>query len=114
MTIAGLCQIGDISALLNDIPETAISDGYTSDLLSDVVANCPAGAVLLTIQAHANTVAVCTLVEAPAILICGGRSVPEEMLAAAKREGIAVLTTEMTQFQASHAIGKALNLPTSP
>lgn len=108
MTVHDLSLLHGIAMVESPDPQASITAGYTSDLLSDVVANCPADAVLLTIQAHANTVAVCTLVGAPAILVCGGRSVPEEMLVAARKEGIAVLTTPLNQFEASHAVKTAL------
>ena len=35
-----------------------VCTGYTSDLLSDVMANAKDGCALITIQAHVNTVAV--------------------------------------------------------
>ncbi|MBN2875543.1 MAG: iron-sulfur binding hydrogenase, partial [Spirochaetales bacterium] len=39
-----------------------IVDAYSSDLLSDVMANAVEGSVLITIQAHLNTIAVASLV----------------------------------------------------
>ena len=50
-----------------------IESGYTSDLLSDVMANAEDGSVLITIQAHKNTVAVAVQLDLPAIVICNGR-----------------------------------------
>lgn len=83
---------------------------YTSDLLSDVMAHCPDGAVLVTVQNHKNAVAVCTLVGAPAILLVHGRDVPEEMRALAAREGVALLRTRDDQFAASCKLGRALGI----
>ena len=70
------------------IPAAAveIAAGYTSDLLSDVMAHCPEGAALITVQNHVNTVAVCTLVGARAIVLAHGRAVPADMRAAAERD----------------------------
>ncbi|MDR2028056.1 MAG: hypothetical protein LBP93_00815, partial [Treponema sp.] len=42
--------------------DALLSGAYTSDLLSDVMANAKEGGALITIQAHKNTVAVATLV----------------------------------------------------
>lgn len=109
MTLADLTRIADITPVLLPSPDAEVATGYTSDLLSDVVANCPAGAVLITLQAHANTVAAGTLVGAAAILICGSRRIPDEMLTAARREGLALLTTPMNQFEASCALQEALH-----
>lgn len=87
-----------------------VAGAYTSDLLSDVMAHCPEGAVLVTVQNHKNTVAVCTLVGAPAILLVHGREVPGDMAAAAESEGVALLRTNDGQFEASCKLGKLLGL----
>jgi serine kinase of HPr protein (carbohydrate metabolism regulator) len=81
--------------------DTDLSGAYTSDLLSDVMANGREGGALITIQAHKNTVAVATLVNVTAIIICNNRPLPEDMLEAAKDEGIAVLLTKENQFTVS-------------
>ena len=58
-------------------------------------------AVLITIQAHKNTVAVAVLKDSPAIIICNDRPVPEDMLSSAKNEGIAVFVSTENQFTLS-------------
>ncbi len=88
--------------------EAEIQAAYTSDLLSDVMAHCPEKAVLITVQNHKNTVAVCTLVGAPAILIVHRREIPVEGREAAAREGVALLQTSDCQFVASCRIGQVL------
>lgn len=88
--------------------ESQISGGYTSDLLSDVMANAEAGNALITIQAHKNTVAVANLVGLPAIILCNGRSAPADMLDTAKQQEIAVFSTKLNQFETSHLLAQAL------
>lgn len=78
-----------------------VAGGYTSDLLSDVMAHAEEGDVVITIQAHTNTVAVATNVEAPAIIVCNARPVPDEMVASAREHGITLCRTELNQFQVS-------------
>jgi hypothetical protein len=78
-----------------------LSGGYTSDLLSDVMGNAAEGNVLVTIQAHKNTVAVASLVGLAAIVVCNDRSVPEDMVEAAATEGIAIFRTGASQFEVS-------------
>ena len=85
----------------NEFEDTDLCGAYTSDLLSDVMANAREGGALITIQAHKNTVAVATLVNITVIVICNSRPVPQDMLAAAKDEGIAVLLTRENQFTVS-------------
>lgn len=84
--------------------ETEIAAGFTSDLLSDVMGNAPEDSVLVTIQAHKNTIAVATLAGIVALVICSNRPIPEDMLAAAKQEGVAVLVTQHNQFEATGRI----------
>jgi hypothetical protein len=81
-----------------DLP---LAGAYTSDLLSDVMANARDGGALITIQAHKNTVAVATLVNISVIIVCNSRPLPDDMLEAAKDEGIAVIRTAENQYTVS-------------
>ncbi len=87
-----------------DNPEAAISAAYTSDLLSDVMGHCGDESVLVTIQNHLNTIAVCTLAGIEAIVLCHNRPAPDDMVEAARREGIGILTSPLSQFAASVAL----------
>jgi hypothetical protein len=89
--------------------DAEVLDGYTSDLLSDVMAHAKEGSVLITIQAHKNSVAVCSLVGAVAMLICNNRPADDDMLAAAASEGIAVFRTPSNQFQTSALIAQHIH-----
>ena len=84
--------------------DACIRTAYASDLLSDVMGHCKDESVLITIQNHLNTIAVCTLVGVEAVVICHDRPVPDDMAEAAKREGVAILTTPLSQFEASVAL----------
>lgn len=81
-----------------------IVSGFTSDLLSDVMGNADEDALLITIQAHKNTIACCSLAGITAVIICSGRKVPEDMIEAAKEEGIAIFTTDKNQFETSFEV----------
>jgi hypothetical protein len=87
-----------------DHPTATVSTAYTSDLLSDVMGHCGDESALVTIQNHLNTIAVCTLVGVEILVICHDRPIPDEMAAAAAREGIAIVTTPLSQFEASVAL----------
>ena len=106
-------KISEIATALNaEICQSEFNDAdvkcaYTSDLLSDVMANAKEGGVLITIQAHKNTVAVASLVNISVIIICNSRPLPDDMLEAAKDEEIAVIRTKENQFTVS---GKLWNL----
>lgn len=87
-----------------------IVTGYTSDLLSDVMGNAEEGSVLITIQAHRNTIAVAQQLDFPAVIICNNRPVPPDMETSAVENGIAVMRTEDNQFVASYKVYRALNM----
>ncbi|MDR0718878.1 MAG: hypothetical protein LBF78_04520 [Treponema sp.] len=90
-----------------EFEDSPLTGAYTSDLLSDVMANAKDGGALITIQAHKNTVAVASLVNITVIVVCNSRPLPPDMLEAARDEGIAVLLTGENQFTVS---GKLYNL----
>ncbi len=79
-----------------------VTEAYTSDLMSDVMGNAQMeNFILITIQAHPNTVAVCTMLDAVAILICNHRQISPEMIDAATKHKIAILRTPLSQFEIS-------------
>lgn len=85
-----------------------VSRGYTSDLLSDVMGNAEDGSILITIQAHKNTIAVASLAGICAVLICNGREIPTDMLEAAIKEGIGIAKTRDNQYVSSYKIHDTL------
>jgi predicted transcriptional regulator len=87
-----------------------ILNGYTSDLLSDVMGNASEDSALITIQAHKNTVAVASLIGIKAIILCNGRTPTEDMIAAAQQEQIAILGTSDNQFTVSYRLAKVLGI----
>jgi len=104
-TIISGCDLKAVK-LIDDTVE--ISSVYTSDLLSDVMAHCPDESILITVQNHANTIAVATLVGARAIVVVHNRPLPEDMQTIAEREGISLLSSQDDQFTLSCRIGALL------
>lgn len=87
--------------------EGAQADGvYVGDLLSDVMGHAGEGCVLVTIQNHLNTIAVCTLVGCQVIVLCHDRPVPPEMAEAAAREKVAIVVTKKSQYAAAMALSE--------
>ena len=73
MNVEDLAGIEEFTTVFIADGQTPVVDGYCGDLLSDVMANAPAQSVLMTIQAHKNTIAVASLVGITALVICNGR-----------------------------------------
>ncbi|MDR0411963.1 MAG: hypothetical protein LBH75_08340 [Treponema sp.] len=101
MTIKEIAAALRAEIVQDEFESAEITCAYTSDLLSDVMANAVDSGALITIQAHKNTVAVASLVNIPLIIICNARPLPEDMLSAAKNEGVAVIRTRENQFTVS-------------
>ncbi len=108
MKISTIQSLKDFVCIQTEYEDAEVVDGYTSDLLSDVIAHAAEGSVLITIQAHKNTVAVSSLVGVVAILVCNNRPVLDDMLVAAQNEGIAIFKTSKNQFETSHLIAQLL------
>lgn len=110
MTVSDIAKIEGFKTITLNDESQEVKSAYTGDLLSDVIANVDEDSVLITVQAHKNTIAVCSLSSMPAIIICNGRSCPDDMVKAAAENDISLFTTDDTQFLASVKIAKALNL----
>jgi hypothetical protein len=104
MTIRELAAALGAEICQDQFEDRPLAGAYTSDLLSDVIANAHDSGALITIQAHKNTVAVATLVNVSVIVICNSRPIPDDMLEAAGDEGIALLRTKENQFTVSGKI----------
>lgn len=92
---------------------TILNAGYTSDMLSDVMANAPEDSVLVTIQNHINTIAVSTLAGIKLIVVCHKRPIPEDMRKIAENEAVGIISTPYSQFEASCAIGHLISAESS-
>jgi hypothetical protein len=76
----------------------AVRGGYASDLLSDVLAHAPEGAIWVTLQAHANIVAVAGMRELSAIVLVGGRQPEADTLAKAKVLDLPILSSSLPAY----------------
>ncbi|HEY3353779.1 MAG TPA: serine kinase [Polyangia bacterium] len=72
--------------------------GYATDLLSDILAHAPAGALGVTIQAHLNVVAVALHAQLAAVVLAGGRRPEAAVVARAAEEGVVLLATAASAF----------------
>lgn len=75
-----------------------VTGGYASDLLSCVMARARAGNVWVTLQAHANVVAVASLLDLAAVIITEGIEPDAATCQKAEAEGTVLLATSRTTF----------------
>jgi hypothetical protein len=79
--------------------ELAITFGYASDLLSDVIGNAGRGCIWITMQTHVNIIAVAALKDVGAIVIVSNHKPADETITTAKQKGVCLLSTGMTTFE---------------
>ncbi len=75
-----------------------VTSGYATDMLSCAMAKVQAGSIWVTLQAHANIVAVASLTEAAGIIITEGAKPDAAMAKKAEEEGVPILTTDLTTY----------------
>ena len=90
-----------------DFSQILVKNGYTSDLLSCVMAGASNQSIWVTIQAHNNIVAVAALLELSAIIITEGAMPDPATIQKANEENITLLQTELNSFQ---TVGKLWDL----
>ena len=81
-----------------DFQSITPSCGYSSDLLSCVMAGAAHKSLWVTLQAHSNIVAVATLLELSAIIITEDAKPDQETINKANEEGIVLLSTDKATF----------------
>jgi hypothetical protein len=96
--IAGRLELEDITPELQLEATVDVSAGHASDLLSDVLANAPAGGILVTIQVHLNVIAVSVHAGVAAVIFASGRVPEESVRARAVEEGIQLYTSKQPTF----------------
>jgi len=86
-----------------------VSGGYSGDLLSHVMANSRKDDVWITCQSHQNIVAVSALKEHAGIILVLGKEPDKDTLEKASLEGIPLLVTELSGFEAAGRIYSLLH-----
>jgi hypothetical protein len=73
MTVATLAKALNLKVLSGSNGlNKPVTDGYVSDLLSDVMGNATEGTIWITLQTHKNVVAVASLKDISAVILVKG------------------------------------------
>ena len=78
---------------------------YIGDLLSLAMSRTEEDNVWITVQTNINIVAVATLTEVSAILLTEGVEVDQTVIEKAEDQGINILRTSMSSYEAALAVG---------
>ncbi len=92
---------------LTDKAEADLAGCYISDLLSDVLAHASPGMMWLTVQIHRNVISCAMTKDIGAILFTCGRKPDEAVVAEAEAEGIVLLSTKQTTYEAAGKLWEA-------
>ena len=99
LTVQQIIDDLDLEILTEQPPAScAVTGGYASDLLSDVMAHAKQGNLWVTLQIHQNIVAVAALKELAGIIIVQGREPEQATLDKARSEQVCLLRTARNSF----------------
>jgi hypothetical protein len=82
-----------------DFKSIVPSTGYTSDLLSCVMSGAAQGGIWVTLQSHANIVAVAALLDLSAVIITENAQPEPAVISRANDEGITLLLSKDRSFR---------------
>ena len=104
MKVKDLAEKEGFKALALPEPEREIEGVYIGDLLSWVMGRASSNNLWITIMSNANVLAVATLTDVSAILLCEGVSLEDEVLRLAEQKEINVIKTELPIYEAALAV----------
>ncbi|HEX9389557.1 MAG TPA: DRTGG domain-containing protein [Anaerolineales bacterium] len=82
-----------------DFTSVTTHGGYSSDLLSCVMAGAKKGFIWTTLQAHLNIVAVAALTEVAAVIITENAQPDAASIAKANHQGVILLSTSQPTYE---------------
>lgn len=100
MTLQEIIQALELKVLAGEKDFAAITptSGYASDLLSCVMSGAKAHGIWVTLQSHANIVAVAALLDLAAVIITEDAQPDAATLAKANEEGVTLLATARNTY----------------
>jgi hypothetical protein len=100
MRLEEIAQTLDLKELTPGIVRSEdVTGGYASDLLSDVLAHAPAGAVLITLQVHLNVVAVASHASLQAVIFSCNRMPEQDVIDRAAEENVCLYASSADTFE---------------
>jgi len=97
MLLEKIIESIDLEIVAGEADGKEIIKGYTSDLLSEVMASGNSD-IWITVQSHSNIVAVATIIGVKAIILVNGREYTQDTMDKAKEEGICLLKSKQNAF----------------
>jgi predicted HAD superfamily phosphohydrolase YqeG len=92
-----------------DIASINITNGYVSDMLSDVMGTAKEGQVWITIMRHMNTVAVASMTNIPCVVFAKGLKPDAAVIERAIQEEVCLAVSELQVFNLAGILYRMLN-----
>ncbi|OUN87387.1 hypothetical protein [Gemmiger sp. An50] len=90
------------------VAEHEVTGGFCCDLLSWAMSRCTEGKVWFTVMGNINTVAVASLADAAAVVLCQEAAWMPDALERAAQQGVALFTTDLPAYEAALVLARKL------
>ena len=90
----------DVRVAVNNL-DAEVRNGYSSDLLSDVLGNGEENDLWITLQIHPNIVAIAGMKGLSGIVLINGREPEDETVKKAEEENVSIMVSKMSAFELS-------------
>ena len=108
MTVSQLIEKLELTVFAAPEADREVVGGYMGDLLSWVMGRAQADQVWVTIMSNQNVAAVAALSDVSCVLLCENVQPDEDLLKKARAQGINLLGTEKSAFDAAAALYQVL------
>lgn len=99
MTVSELCGKLSLKPLSMPEPERSFEGGYAGDLLSWVMGRAHADCVWATIMTNVNIVAVASLADVAAVVVCENSDIDEGTVKTALEKDVNLLKTSLPMYE---------------
>lgn len=110
MTVKQLAELEGFTAAVPAQEDREITSVYCADLLSWAMSRAPEDSAWCTVMGNVNAVAVASLADVAAIILCEDAVLDAEAEEKARQQGVNILRTALPAFAAGLAIHKAAGL----
>ena len=108
MTVSALAaQLGLREITVAD-PDREVTGGYAGDLLSWVMGRVNEGDAWVTIMTNINVIAVASLADVACVILSEDVGVEDDVIEAAKKQGITLLGSTDSTYAVCKALGEVL------
>ena len=96
----------DLEVLEAENLEQEVKNGYTGDMLSNVMAKLKEGELWITVQGHQNVAAVALLTGAAGVIVAENFDVDQKTREHARKEGLNLFSSSLSAFELSGLLYK--------